>query len=123
MRQFRHALLLFAWLLVAGPSLLAADDPISGKWSGAANSPQGTVTLQLSLKVDGEAVTGEIGSDQGSQEIKDGTWKENVLTFTTNYNGVPVVMKGGVKDGKIVGDFSYNAGEVVGTWEVSRVTP
>jgi hypothetical protein len=119
MRRLRLALPVLASLLLAA-SLVAAEDPISGKWTGSADSPQGSVSLNLTLRLDGEAVTGEIGSDQGSQPIKDGTYKSAVLTFTTSYNGVPVVMKGSIKDGKIVGDFSYNAGEVLGTWEVAR---
>ena len=122
MRCLGRVLSVVALLVVVAAPLLAADDPISGKWTGAASSPQGSVPLQMTLKLDGEAVTGDISGDAGSQAIKDGTYKDAVLTFTTSYNGVPVVMKGGIKDGKIVGDFSYNAGEVLGTWEVSRVT-
>jgi hypothetical protein len=126
MRHVRASFALASMLAVfaalpAPASAARAEDPISGTWSGGATSHEGGAPIKLALKLDGEAVTGQIATDQGSQEIKEGSWKAGVLTFKTSYNGVPVTMKASVKDGKLVGDFSYNEGEVLGTWEASKV--
>ena len=115
---------LIALLFVAAvPSALAADDPISGSWSGSAAAAEGGASFKLALKLEGGVVTGQFTTDQGTEDIKEGTWKDAVLSFAASYNGVPVVLKAGVKEGKLVGDFTYNQGEVLGTWEASRVTP
>lgn len=123
MFRLRSLAFLLALLLIAAVPTFAADDPISGSWSGNATAAEGGAPLKLTLKLDGEVVTGQIGTDQGLEDIKDGTWKEGVLTFSATYNGVPVVLKAGIKEGKLVGDFTYNRGEVLGTWEASRVPP
>jgi hypothetical protein len=112
--------LVFCTALSALASASASEDPISGTWSGAATSGQGGAPLELTLKLDGEAVTGQISTDQGSNDIKDGSWKGGVLAFKTTYNGVPVSMTASLKEGKLVGEFSYNEGEVLGTWSVAR---
>ena len=119
----RTFVFLCALSIIAAIPVLAADDPVSGAWSGNASSSQGGAPIKLLLKVDGGTVTGQITTDQGTEDIKDGTWKDAVLTFRATYNGVPVVLKGSVKDGKLAGDFSYNEGEMTGTWEAARVTP
>jgi hypothetical protein len=124
MIRLRHVASLFALLFVAGvASAVAADDPISGSWSGSAAAAEGGATIKLTLKLEGEVVTGQITTDQGTEDIKGGAWKDGVLSFNATYNGVPVQLKASIKEGKLVGDFSYNQGEVLGTWEASRVTP
>ena len=124
MPRARFVASLIALLLVAAiPPALAADDPISGSWSGSAAAAEGGANFKLTLKLEGGVVTGQFTTDQGTEDIKDGTWKDAVLTFSASYNGVPVVLKAAVKESKLVGDFTYNQGEVLGTWEASRVTP
>jgi hypothetical protein len=113
-------MILVVALLPQGASARLAEDPLSGAWSGSATSPEGGAPIKLTLKLDGQAVTGQIATDQGSQDLKEGTWKDGVLSFKTTYNGVPVSMKASLKEGKLAGDFSYNEGEVLGTWTASR---
>jgi hypothetical protein len=126
MREFRYVATasLFALLMAAALSVLrAADDPISGSWSGQATAAEGGSSIKLALKLDGDLVTGQITTDQGTENIKDGAWRDGVLSFQATYNGVPVALKAAVKEGKLVGDFTYNQGEVLGTWQASRVQP
>jgi hypothetical protein len=109
--------ILAAALVTTGPALAGAVD-VSGDWSLTVNSEQGVIPATLSLKQDGEKLTGTItGGDGGTMPIE-GTVKESEITFSFYYGDIPVTMSGTVDGDTVKGSFS--AGESGGDWTGTR---
>ena len=67
--------------LLAAAALLAAD--VSGTWNYKMPTPDGEMAATLTLKVDGETLTGTFEFEGGRKlEITNGTVKGNELKFT-----------------------------------------
>ena len=103
-----------------GGSAHRFHDPVSGTWditfSVAGQSASGTITL----KVDGNKVTGTVNSAHtGAGTITDGKWEKGKLTCTAKFGShEDVVMSGGEKDGKLSGEFQAEGN--TGTWVATR---
>ena len=54
---------------------------ISGKWKTSLESPQGSMELSFTYKVDGTKLTGTVTSPMGSQEINNGKVTENEFYY------------------------------------------
>ena len=59
---------------------------MAGRWTLDVDSPQGATKADLVLAVEGEAVTGTIGSDMGESKFT-GTVKDGTVTFTFDMAG------------------------------------
>ncbi len=98
------AILTYAW---------AAD--ISGKWIAQAPGQQGNADITLVFKVDGTKLTGTLDNSQmpGAIELKDGTVKDDEVTFhllrKMGENETKIVWKG-----KIAGDEIHFTREIEG---------
>ncbi len=92
-------LALFAALAIAAS---AAD--ISGKWTGTAEGPQGTLQRTFTFHQEGSKLTGETTSEfTGKSEIQDGKVEGDAISFFINAN----IQGNDVKltyKGKIAGD-------------------
>jgi hypothetical protein len=91
---------------------------IDGKWNVVVNSPMGAQKSELTLKADGNTLTGSGSGQGGSQEIADGkidgnafSWKISItspfpmtLEFAGTYEGNN--MSGNVKAGSF-GSFPF----------------
>ena len=82
-RKFSIAALLVCCVTVA----FAAFADLSGKWKGVLKFNDMKIPLNYTFKVDGEKLTGSIGSDQGENPISDGKIKGNDFSFTLDFNG------------------------------------
>jgi len=101
--------------------VVQAADPISGEWNGEASIQGQPMPIALYLKLDGETVTGEIMLAMGKVPLTSGSWKDGLLALTFPYTGgEPVSIGGKILDGKLVGVFDYNGGEIQGTWTAVR---
>jgi hypothetical protein len=70
---------------------------VAGTWSVSFETPNGTMTQTLTLTQDGSALTGTIGGERGTAEVKGSVGGNNVSfsathkgqrgTFTVNYGG------------------------------------
>jgi len=69
----------------------------------------------LTLKVDGETVSGSSSSQLGDSNIKSGTWKEGKLYFQLEGSNGVITMSATVVDGKLAGEFDF-AGQLQGKW-------
>lgn len=96
-----------------------AGDPISGEWDAAADVQGQSFPFTLKLKLEGEMVTGESSSDQGSATISKGSWKAGKLTLVIDTPNGSVTLSGSVAEGKVTGDFDF-AGQMQGKWEASK---
>ena len=78
----RYLTLVFA-LLLSSLSALAAD--VAGTWALTIESPNGPLDVTLTLKQDGDKLTGIVSSQMGEAPIT-GTVKDSAVEFTMNFD-------------------------------------
>lgn len=114
----KKILLSVVLLLAVVAVCLAAT--VDGVWKGLV---EGQYNLSLNLKVDGDKLTGVfalvdnnpksenpddagytpyVAAQMGKNAITDGKVNGNDISFTTNFNGKPVMYKGTITDDKLV---------------------
>ena len=87
---------------------------LTGQWEGMADAGQPFPFL-LTLKVDGEKVTGSSSSQLGEAAISSGAWKDGRLSFQLDGANGAIVMSATVIEGKLSGEFDYS-GQLQGKW-------
>jgi len=95
----------------------AAD--VSGVWDAAADVQGQALPFTLTLKVEGEKVTGSSSSQLGDSTITTGSWKDGKLAFVLEGSSGPIAMIATLTDGKLVGDFDAN-GQLQGKWVATK---
>jgi len=95
---------------------------LSGDWDGVADAQGDPFPFSLTLKVDGEKVTGGSSSQLGESKISTGSWKEGKLNFQLDSANGVVTMSATVVDGKLTGEFDY-AGQMQGKWVAIKKKP
>ena len=83
-------ILIRSMTILAAFSLAAFAGDVSGKWVGKMTLPNGeTRDTSLTLKADGEKLTGTASGRQGETPIQDGKVKGDDLSFVLvrNFNG------------------------------------
>jgi len=92
-----------------------AKDEISGDWDGVADAQGQPFPFTLSLKLDGEKVTGSSSSQLGTSSISTGSWKDGKLAFVLEGGSGQIAMAATMIDGKLSGDYDF-AGQSSGKW-------
>lgn len=88
---------------------------LTGEWEGIADANGQQVPFTLTLKIDGEKVTGASSSQLGESVISSGMWKDGQLTFVLEGQNGAITMNATVVEGKLAGQFDY-AGQLQGKW-------
>jgi hypothetical protein len=88
---------------------------LSGQWDAVADANGQPFPFLLTLKVEGETVTGNSSSQLGEAPVKDGTWKDGKLAFILEGSNGNISMVATVVDGKLSGEFDYS-GQLQGKW-------
>jgi len=101
----------------AAPAAAPAKGPaeLSGEWEAVADANGQPFPFSLTLKIDGENVTGGSSSQLGESTIKSGNWKDGKLSFLMEGQNGVVTMSAVVVDGKLSGEFDF-AGQLQGRW-------
>lgn len=103
----------------APPSTTAAEPAaafnLNGNWEAVADANGQPFPFALTLKVDGDTVTGSSSSQLGDSTIKSGTWKDGKLNFQLEGQNGVVNLSATVVDGKLSGEFDF-AGQLSGRW-------
>lgn len=101
----------------APPVVSAAAAPfnLGGDWDAVADANGQPFPFSLTLKVDGETVSGSSSSQLGDSVIKSGTWKDGKLAFQLDGQNGVVTMSAVVIDGKLSGEFDFS-GQLQGKW-------
>jgi len=92
---------------------------LNGQWDGVADAQGQPFPFLLTLKVDGETVTGNSSSQLGESVLKDGSWKDGKLVFQLEGQNGTISMSAVVIDGKLSGEFDYG-GQLQGKWVAVR---
>src|SRR4030095_860054 len=80
MNRLAYALSALVCALILSASATAQSPNVTGDWDVTINSPQGARTGQLSLKQDGDKLTGKIKSQRGDTPL-DGEVKGKEIKF------------------------------------------
>ena len=101
----------------AAPATPSAAAPfkLDGQWDGVADANGQPFPFALTLKVEGETVTGTSSSQLGNAVVKSGMWKDGKLSFQLEGQDGVITLSGTVIDGKLSGEFDY-AGQLSGRW-------
>jgi hypothetical protein len=103
----------------ASTSSAAPAVNLSGDWDAVADANGQPFPFALTLKVEGEKVTGGSSSQLGESTLKDGVWKDGHLSFVLEGQNGAISMTATVVDGKLAGEFDY-AGQLQGKWVAVR---
>jgi hypothetical protein len=93
----------------------AAAFNLNGQWDAVADANGQPFPFLLTLKVDGQSVSGGSSSQLGEATVKNGTWKDGKLSFELEGSNGTIVMSATVIDGKLSGEFDYS-GQLQGKW-------
>lgn len=105
---------LTALLVAAGTTATAAAD-ITGRWTASFDTQIGEQKYTYEFKVSGTTLTGTAASENGKNEITEGTVQGDTVTFVENLNfqGMPLKI---TYTGKIVSDdqidFTRNVADI-----------
>jgi hypothetical protein len=105
-------------VMPAGPAAAApASGPVdlSGQWDAVADANGQPFPFALTLKVEGEGVTGGSSSQLGDSTIKQGSWKDGKLVIQLEGQNGVVSLSATVVEGKLTGEFDYS-GQLQGKW-------
>src|SRR5688572_11435579 len=90
-------------------------DEISGEWDAVADASGQPFPFALTLKLDGEKVTGSSASQLGESNISEGSWKDGKLAVILEGGSGKIALAATMIDGKLSGEFDY-AGQLQGKW-------
>jgi hypothetical protein len=95
---------------------------LTGQWDATADANGQPFPFTLTLKVEGEKVTGTSNSELGLSTISTGTWKDGKLVFVLESANGQIGMVAAIVDGKLVGDFDLS-GQMSGKWAAIKKKP
>lgn len=97
----------------AAPAATAGPANLNGVWDAIADANGQPVPFALTLKVDGENVSGGSSSQLGEATIKSGSWKDGRLSIQLEGANGTISLTATVVEGKLTGEFDY-AGQLQG---------
>lgn len=95
---------------------------LTGVWDAAADAQGQAFPFTLTLKVDGEKVTGSSSSQLGDSTISTGTFKDGKLAVILDSANGQIALVATLTDGKLVGDYDYG-GQLQGKWVAAKKKP
>jgi hypothetical protein len=93
----------------------ASTIDLNGEWDAVADAQGQPFPFTLTLKVDGEKVTGSSSSQLGTTPITTGTWKDGKLAIVMEGGAGQIAMMATIVEGKLSGDYDF-AGQLSGKW-------
>ena len=88
---------------------------LNGEWDAVADAQGQPFPFVLTLKVEGEKVTGSSSSQLGTTPITTGTWKDGKLAIVMEGSAGQIAMMATMIEGKLSGDYDF-AGQLSGKW-------
>jgi hypothetical protein len=110
----RFVTLLLTFLLFGLGLCWAADNPVVGKWDCTATDDAGqTSNWTMTVKQDGDNLSGTLSGDPGEFELVDAKLDGNSFTFKVVVNDVSYTVQTTIDGNKLEG--KYNGAEASGT--------
>jgi hypothetical protein len=104
----------------AGPAAAGANS-LNGDWDAVLDMGGNQMPFWLSLKLDGQKVTGQVGSAERGTTALEGTWANGTLDFAfTMADGMRISMSATFSDGKLAGTMKLGDGQTAGGWAAAR---
>jgi hypothetical protein len=88
---------------------------LNGQWDAVADANGQPFPFLLTLKIDGQNVSGSSSSQLGESTVKNGVWKDGRLSFELEGSNGTISMNATVVEGKLSGEFDYS-GQLQGKW-------
>ena len=117
-RMIRHAALMLAMAFVAAAVHAQAKIDLNGTWVFAVETDQGSGTATVTLKVEGEKVTGHISNTTFERDFT-GTLKGQALEFSFSRDFGAVIYKGTAESSDAIKG-TVNIAGVTGTFTAKR---
>src|SRR6266540_1707691 len=124
MNRLVYALSALVCALILTASATAQSPNVTGDWDVTINSPQGARTGQLSLKQDGEKMTGKIKNQRGETPLEgEVKGKEIKFKYTVKLQDQDLVisMSGNIDGDAMKGDADFG-GLAQGDWNAKRAS-
>jgi quinohemoprotein ethanol dehydrogenase len=96
----------------------ATPTDVSGAWNLTMETPQGAMAIGLTIKLEGEKITGEISSDRGSLAIQ-GTVDKETIKFSGETNGFTLTFTGKPGPTEMTGTVDFG-GNGSAPWSAKR---
>lgn len=93
----------------------AAADVITGEWDAVADNQGQSFPFTLSMKLEGDKVTGSSSSQLGTSSISTGSWKDGKLAVILEGGNGQIALVATMIEGKLSGDYDF-AGQLSGKW-------
>jgi len=93
----------------------AVVDEISGQWDAVADAQGQPFPFTLTLKLEGEKLTGSSSSQLGDSPVSSGSWKDGKLSVVLEGDAGQIALIATMVDGKLSGDYDF-AGQLSGKW-------
>ena len=111
----------------AGPAHTAAGvspaasggDPLTGDWNAAVDAGGNQTAFTISMKLDGEKVAGQIGTERGSVPFE-GSWTNGTLSLSVSMPNGAITMTATLSEGRLVGTLTAGGGQFTGGWAAER---
>lgn len=97
----------------------AVADEISGEWDAIADAQGQPFPFTLTLKLEGDKISGSSASQLGTSNISSGSWKDGKLAVIIEGGSGQVALVATMVEGKLSGDFDF-AGQLQGKWVAIR---
>jgi hypothetical protein len=97
-------------------------DEISGQWDAVADAQGQPFPFTLTLKLEGEKVTGSSSSQLGDSPVSSGSWKDGKLSIMLEGGAGQIALAATMIDGKLSGDYDF-AGQLSGKWVAIKKKP
>jgi hypothetical protein len=88
---------------------------LTGEWDAVADAQGQPFPFQLTLKVEGEKVSGSSTSQLGTTAFTNGTWKDGKLAIVMEGGAGQIALMATIVEGKLSGDYDF-AGQLSGKW-------
>lgn len=103
------------WTVELKKAEVFTAEMLNGEWDAVADAGGQPFPFVLTLKVEGEKVTGSSSSQLGNSNISSGTWKDGKLAVMLEAGSGQIALIATMVDGKLTGEYDF-AGQSSGKW-------
>jgi hypothetical protein len=107
----------------AAGSATPAQASLVGTWDGSADTPDGTVTFQMLLQQNGDALAGQIPTPDGNAALQKVSFSGSMLVFEVDYMGGTYRIEAALEGTSLKGKWSSVTGSESGPFTAQKKNP